>query len=116
MSEDRIKELVQTMEGETSRAVRLLGTSGAPWRDFQKHFEKLEEIQARYCREFPVIDEEVRFWETLWRRTDRVRDQWLRPERPQTRALAARDLSAALSARRLTFSGRASPSTSSGAP
>ncbi len=41
----------------------------------------MQGIQSRFCSNFPRISDEVEFWETLWRSTDRVRDQWDRFER-----------------------------------
>jgi len=49
-------------------------------------FERLSEMQELFCREFPVPSDPVEFWETLWRSTDRMRDQWLRIERLAVRA------------------------------
>lgn len=86
MLEDLHQELVNKIIRAADEAVRVLVTR--PKEDCLPFFEieRLEKLQELYGREFPVLSEEVEFWEALWLRTDRVRQQWDRIEKAARRA------------------------------
>ncbi len=86
MSEDLHQELVDKIIRAADEAVRVLATRSQEGNLPFSEMERLEKLQELYRREFPVLSEEVEFWETLWLRTDRVREQWNRIEKVARRA------------------------------
>ena len=86
VSKNSHQELVNKIIRAGDAAVRVLATrpkeASLPFSEME-HLQKLQEV---YQREFPVVEDKVEFWETLWLRTDRVREQWNRIEKMARRA------------------------------
>ena len=77
MKNDVHHELVNQIVRAGDAGVRaLLGGD-----DLGEAIDRLGGLQKRYGDEFPILSDQVEFWETLWSRTDLVRDQWVRMER-----------------------------------
>jgi hypothetical protein len=58
--------------------IRALCTRPNAAEPFAEGLQQLAQCQAAFCGAFSTSREPVEFWETLWRETDLLRDQWLR--------------------------------------
>ena len=74
------EDLVREMEAAASEAIQALVTTAQEPEGVARPIERMSRLQALYAAEFPRLREEVDLWETLWLRTDRVREQWDRVE------------------------------------
>lgn len=95
-------EIVQQMEAAAGNAIRALAKEPHNPDGPLRAIERMSELQELYGREFTHALSEDDFWETLWLRTDRVRQQWDRIEKASTTAGVAigSPLQAALNERR----------------
>jgi len=103
MSQDGHADLVDQMRAAADRVVRVLVTQPRGLEAADRPIERLRSLQDRCCREFPSLPDEVDFWETLWLRTDAVRDQWNRIEGAARGAGAPAGLQALLDESRRTL-------------
>jgi len=85
MDRDAHKALLDEIVDRTGAVVRSVCTRPDRPDLLQPALEDLCQLQRRFCSEFPVSTDAVRFWETLWLRTDLLRDQWLRLQRSAER-------------------------------
>jgi len=83
MAEDG--SIIEQMETAANSAVRSLATQPDNLRAVGEVLDRMTTIQERIGDEFSLVQDEVEFWETLWRQIDRLRDQWCRIERTATR-------------------------------
>ncbi|NOX97704.1 MAG: hypothetical protein GXO98_06590 [Nitrospirae bacterium] len=81
MSQDSHQELVNKIIEATDAAIWVLATRPEGAGVSFPEIECLGKLQQRYGREFPVLNDQSEFWETLWLCTDRVRQQWDRIEK-----------------------------------
>jgi len=81
MDKDAHRGLLDEVVARTDAVVRSMLTHPDREGEYGAALEGLKDLQGRFCSEFPLLSDAVEFWETLWRRTDLVRDQWLRVER-----------------------------------
>ena len=86
MDRDAHRELLDDIIATTDSIVRAIATQPDRRPAYEPELDWLAQLQERFCTGFPVLSEPVDFWETLWLRADRVRDQWLRLERLAGRA------------------------------
>lgn len=81
MSNTSIDQIIARCEQMTRRTAWEICTCGDVEDVLGRGIDELDRLQSDYCTAFPEISDEVRFWETLWRYTDTLRDQWDRLER-----------------------------------
>ena len=89
MSQDGHADLVDQMRAAADRVVRVLVTQPRGLQAADRPLERMCSLQERCCRDFPRLPDEIDFWETLWLRTDAVREQWNRIETAARRAGAS---------------------------
>ena len=83
---DSVQDLLDQMAAAAGEAVRGLATAARDTASHAPALGRMCDLQRAYTQAFPILPDEVDFWETLWRCTDRVRDQWLRVARAARRA------------------------------
>ena len=86
MNDARHRELIQEALSVTPRVIRKLALSPRNPESYQDLLDSLAELQNAACRNMPRHGDAVRFWETVWRRTNRLREQWRRIESVARRA------------------------------
>ncbi|MDP6107180.1 MAG: hypothetical protein QGI33_01950, partial [Candidatus Brocadiia bacterium] len=80
MDRDEHNELLGQATELTDEIVRGLVTAPEDLSPALSCIGRLSGLQGLYGREFPVLSDEVEFWEAVWLRTDRLRRQWDRIE------------------------------------
>ena len=81
---ERVQELLDQTQAAAGDAVRALAMALDD--ALAPALGRMCDLQRAYTQTFPVLPDEVEFWEKLWRCTDLLRDQWLRVERAARRA------------------------------
>jgi len=82
------EDLVREMEATAWEAIQALVTLAQEPEGPARPIERMSRLQALYAAEFPHLRDEVDLWETVWLRTDLVREQWDRVEAAAMRAHA----------------------------
>lgn len=86
MNEARHRELVREAVSVTPRVIRHLAVSPRDPESYRELLDHLAELQDAARADMPHHDDAVPFWETVWRRTNRLREQWRRIENVASRA------------------------------
>ncbi len=89
MSGNRPRESVAAIASHARSAVRGLALARDWEQPLSAAVAAMLDAQERFCNDFPCIGEEVAFWETLWRSTDAVRDEWNKVARAARRRCEA---------------------------
>ncbi len=80
------KELVQDALSITPRVIRKLAVNPRSPKSYRNLLDSLADLQKAACQNMPRHGNAVRFWETVWRDTNRIREQWRRIEEVARRA------------------------------
>jgi len=86
MNKTQHQHIVNQFVKAADDAVRALLTTPGDFDAAKPPCERLIRLQQQFQVEFPALDDPVDFWETLWLRTDLMRDQWNRIEKAARRA------------------------------